>query len=143
MTPVSGRLQLVTFVAVGLAATATHTAFALLAHRILNLPPLVANLVGYASAILVSYGGNAVLTFRRPLLLPVQFARFLAVSLVAFALNEALVFVCTGPLGMPFYAALVPVVLVVPLFTFTVARVWAFIERPVAARPNLGSEGPG
>ncbi len=130
MTALKGRVQLMTFVVVGGAATVTHTALALLAQRSLGFPPLAANLVGYISAVLVSYVCNARLTFQRPLMLPVQIVRFLALSVTALALNEALVYVFTGPLGLPFYVALVPVVLVVPLFTFTVSRLWAFAARP-------------
>ena len=89
----------------------------------------LANLIGYGCAIAVSYVGNARLTFRRPILLPDQFARFVVISLAALALNEGLVFVFTGPLHAPFYVALVPVVLVTPLLTFTLAKLWAFIER--------------
>jgi putative flippase GtrA len=129
MSPLAPPRQLVAFVAVGLAATATHAAFALCAHKLLGLPPLAANLVGYAFAILVSYAGNARVTFRRPLLHPEQFGRFVAISLAALALNEGLVYVFSGRLRLPFAEALVPVVLVVPAFTFVTARLWAFVEK--------------
>jgi putative flippase GtrA len=128
MSEFGSRLQFATFVAVGVAATATHAGCALFAHQVLRLAPLVANLVGYIFALQVSYVGNARLTFRRRILVPHQFLRFVVVSLVGLALNEGMVFLLSNQLKLPFYITLIPVVVVVPVITFVLARVWAFME---------------
>jgi putative flippase GtrA len=117
------------FVLVGAAATGCHVAAALAAQAALNLGPLVANLVGYVAAAGVSYLGNALVTFRRPVLSASQMRRFVVVSLTALALNQGIVFACVRGLGWPLALALVPVILVVPASSFVFAKVWAF-QRP-------------
>jgi putative flippase GtrA len=114
------------FVLVGATATACHYATALAAHQVLGLAPLWATFVGYACSVGVSYLGNAVFTFRRPALHGPQFARFAAISLAGLAVNQAIVFVAAHVLGWPFWLALVPVVVIVPASTFTLAKLWAF-----------------
>jgi len=121
--------QISTFALVGGAATAAHLGSALVANQYFGLPPLSSNLVGYTSAVLISYLGNARFTFKRPTMNGAQFARFLAVSLLALALNQAIIYYCSIVLGWDFVWALIPVAIVVPLFSFVMSRVWAFVDR--------------
>lgn len=118
--------QFLTFAAIGGLATATHALVALGAHEGLGLAPLSANLAGYCCAVLISYLGNARLTFRKAAMHGPQFARFLTISLVALGLNQLLVLVLTGPLQLPFAVALIPVIILVPIFSFTASKIWAF-----------------
>ena len=120
--------QLGTFAIVGGMATGTHVVSALVAHEVGGLPPLSANFVGYAFAVLVSYFGNARLTFKRTALHSKQFAKFVAVSLMALALNQLIVFYFTSVLSWSFAWTLAPAVVLVPLFTFVMSRLWAFAE---------------
>ena len=115
-----------TFLVVGAAATLVHVAIALLASETLGLPSLSANLAGYCAAFGVSYLANARLTFRRPTRNLAQFARFLSVSLIALALNQALVYGLVEKAGWPFRFALIPVVLVIPVISFALSKLWAF-----------------
>jgi len=121
------------FAVVGVIATAGNYVAALAAQRFFGLGPLAAGFAGYASAVGVSYFGNALLTFRRPALHGPQFARFMAISLVGLAINLGLVFAGTRLLGWPLWRALIPVVLIVPAATFAMAKFWAF--RAPAAEP--------
>lgn len=122
------------FVVVGLAATAVHVGVALGVEAVTSAGPLIANLCGYLCAVTVSYLGNAKATFRRPAAHAGQFGRFLAASLAGLALNQAIIFVGVSGLGWPFWAALIPAVIVVPAASFLMAKLWAF------ARPPGGSE---
>jgi putative flippase GtrA len=114
------------FAMVGAAATAVHVGTALTAKQFGGLSPLEANLAGYCAAVGVSYLGNAWLTFRRPTRNLAQFGRFLAVSLAALALNQALVYLLVERAGWPFWLALGPVVVMVPVLSFILSRLWAF-----------------
>lgn len=114
------------FFVVGVVATGCNYVAALAAQRFLGFGPLLAGLAGYASAVGVSYFGNALLTFRRPALHGPQFLRFMTVSLAGLALNLGLVFVGTRLLAWPLWQALIPVVLIVPAATFVMAKFWAF-----------------
>ena len=114
------------FALVGGLATAAHVGLALFANTRLDAGPLAANLVGYVGAVLVSYAGNARLTFRRRVFDRAQFLRFSTVSLAGLGLGQALTYVATDAMGLPFQVALVAVVVIVPAFTFVASRLWAF-----------------
>ena len=116
------------FVLVGVAATFCNYVAALAAQRFLGAGPVLADCVGYLSAVGISYLGNSHLTFRRPVLHGPQFVRFAAISLTGFALNLSLVAVGTHILGWPLSRALIPVVLAVPVATFLMSKFWAFRE---------------
>ena len=117
------------FVIIGLLATGTHASAALGAEALLSLEPLYANLVGYCTAVGVSYFGHAWLTFRTPALQRAQFLRLVAVSLSGLLLNQLIVYVATHVAGWPLWAALIPATLLVPVFTFVVSKLWAFKGR--------------
>jgi putative flippase GtrA len=114
------------FVLVGLAATACNYGVALLAHQLMGLGPYAANTVGYGLAVGISYLGNSLLTFRRPVMHGPQFVRFALISLTGFAINQATVFVFAKVMGWPYWLALGPVVVIVPACTFVMSKFWAF-----------------
>jgi putative flippase GtrA len=115
-------------VLVGATATGCHYLTALAAHDVLGVEPFWATFVGYACSVGVSYLGNALLTFRRPPLHGPQFLRFAAISLAGLTVNQSVVYLAGHILGWPFWAALIPVVVLVPAATFTLAKFWAFRE---------------
>lgn len=124
----SVRRQLPWFVVFGVAASATHLVVALSTHRWLGLGPLVANTVAFCCALGVSYLGNAIVTFRVEPWRAHAFAKFAALSIVSFGLNQAIVYALTVRAGWPFALSLAVVLLTVPPFTFVMARVWALAE---------------
>ena len=123
------------FALIGLAATLVHVIMALGARSGLHLEPLAANFVGYGCAVGFSYIGNARLTFGKPARDAGQFSRFLLVSLLGLALNQAIVHLLVDRAGWPFWLALGPVVLLVPLLSFLLLKVWAFGGRGRRAGP--------
>lgn len=129
MTLSASQREMAWFITIGLTATGTHVVAALLTDRILSGSPLSANFAGYVAAVFVSYLGHARLTFRRPVRDAAQFLRFLAISLAALGLSQSLVLLLTGPFCLPLHLALLPVVVLIPIFTFTLSRAWAFIGR--------------
>ena len=114
------------FIVVGLAATACNAVVAIAVQRLFGLAPLVASLVGYASAVGISYLGNSLLTFRRPVMHGPQFVRFAVISLAGFAINQTIVWFATAHLRWPLAMAEIPVVLIVPPATFLMSKFWAF-----------------
>ena len=114
------------FVLVGIMATLTNYVGALAAQRFGGAGPLLAGLVGYLSAVGISYVGNSRLTFRRPVRHGPQFMRFCVISLTGLALNLGLVYAGAHVIGWPLWLALVPVVLTVPAATFALSKFWAF-----------------
>jgi putative flippase GtrA len=113
------------FALIGVTATLVHVVIALLARSLGGASPMLANFAGYSAAVVVSFVGNARLTFDGTLTAG-PFVRFLAVSLTGLAANQAITWLLTERLGWPFVAALAVVVVVVPGFTFVMSKLWVF-----------------
>lgn len=127
------------FALIGLAATLVHVVTALAARSGLHLQPLSANFAGYGCAVGFSYIGNARLTFGRPTRDAGQFSRFLLISLLGLGFNQAIVHLLVDRAGWPFWLALGPVVVLVPLLSFVLLKIWAFGE----PRPRAGPAADG
>jgi len=119
-------LEVTRFSVVGLGATLIHIVVALGLQRLLDLAPLLANFLAYASAVSLSYMGNALWTFKGQGRGTPTALRFLAVSLLGLALNQGIVYVTLNVLGWPFDGALAVVVMVVPVTIFGLSKIWAF-----------------
>lgn len=117
--------QIVTFGAVGIAATVTHVTTAWVSIATANCDPYLANLFGALAAFAVSFGGNASFTFQTDRRLWSSARRYLLVSLFSLAATTAILIV-TEQLGLPTYAYVIGVLAVVPPATFVLAKHWAF-----------------
>lgn len=115
--------QIGQFGIVGGLATLTHSAvFALAAAS--GIDPDWANLLAFCCALPVSYYGNARLTFQvRPD--GRRLRRFLVTALTGFALNAANVHLVSRA-GLPWSAALPGMVLIVPLLSFGLSKLWVY-----------------
>ncbi len=121
--------QLVTFGIVGVAATALQAAIALWTHAQLGLSPVAANGLGFGCSSVLSYLGNAWLTFRRPALHGPTFLRYVGVTVLGLLVSEGLTFLCTDLLRWPFAVTLIPVVTLAPLLSFVLSKTYAFADR--------------
>ena len=94
-----------------------------------GVPPLLANLLGYAVAMVFGYVLHSKVSFRghggrdRP---AQRSFRFVVVSLVSLGLNSLFVGVLTGPLDGPTWWPVIPMLFVTPLVTFSLNRQWVF-----------------
>ena len=118
------------FLTVGGGATALHAVAALLYHQ-LGATPLWSNFLAYLTAFSLSFLGNWRWTFGGDAPAWRSLRRFLIVSVSCFAVNHSIVFLITGPLALPLWVALIPVVMVSPAIAFMCGKHWAF--RPSAA----------
>jgi putative flippase GtrA len=118
--------QVLRFGAVGGVATLSHVLIAILAERALAAGPQMANLTGYAAAVLVSYSGHALVTFQAPLQSASRFAMFFVVSLLGLAASGLTVWVIVDLLGQPFVVAMCFAAVLVPAATFLAMRFWVF-----------------
>jgi putative flippase GtrA len=121
--------QLAMFGIIGVAATALQAAIALWTHARVGLRPVAANGLGFVCSSVLSYLGNAWLTFRRPALHGRTFLRYVGVSVVGLLVSEALTFLCADLLRWPFAFALIPVVTLAPLLSFVLSKTYAFADR--------------
>ena len=122
--------QLSKFASVGVVATAMHAVVYGLAGKLLD--PMLANLIAFLIAFIFSYTGHFLWTFRAQTqgqqvhkAMAYQF-RFLVVAISGLLLNSIAVWVVIQWLQIDYLYAVVPMVFVVPLVTFSLAKLWAF-----------------
>ncbi|MCU0948475.1 MAG: GtrA family protein [Porphyrobacter sp.] len=117
--------QLSAFGMVGACATLIHVAIAWLLIEQAGLNGFIANACGAAGAFMVSYLGNARITFASERGLWDSGVRYLVVTLVSLGLSSAIL-MFTQANGLPTSAYALIVVLTVPPTTFVLAKFWAF-----------------
>jgi len=118
--------QISRFGIVGSVATSTHYTVALAINLILSA--YLANAVGYACALGMSYLGHQRLTFqlhRDAVAHRRQLPRFVVASLSALAVSQAAL-VLLRSFAVPAHFALMAAVLTVPPVTYGLSRAWVF-----------------
>jgi putative flippase GtrA len=120
--------QLASFGVVGICATLTHVGVAWVLIEQAQIDGFLANACGAAAAFPVSYLGNAKVTFASGRGLLNGATRYAAVTLVSLVLSSVILALCERA-GLPTYAYVLLVVIVVPPTTFLLAKFWAF-QRP-------------
>lgn len=118
------------FITVGLIATVTHVLGALVFNSAFAVPPLAANLFGFLLATGVSYGGHWLWTFGAASAHRHAMPRFIVLSVSCFCLSQFIVYVVTRLAGLPLWVAMIPVLLLLPPFSFLVSRAHVFLPRP-------------
>ena len=115
------------FLCIGLGATTVHVMIA--AHLIGThmMPPALGNASAFLVANLFSYFSHSAYVFHEQPK-PLQYGRFLCVSLVGLALVAA---ISSGleVLGVHYLAGIAAVVLVLPIVTFGLHSLWTFRNR--------------
>lgn len=121
-------LQYGRFAIVGLGATAVHVAVYAGTIELLGLAPLIANALGFAAGVNVSFIGHRRWTFAggTPADARRSLGRFWLVALVGFALNTGFVQLVTGTLGLHYGWSIPLIAGVTPVVTFTLSKLWAF-----------------
>lgn len=130
MSAAQTNRRVASFVAVGCLAAGVHWAVVVLAVEGGAWSPLVANVLGWAVAFVVSFGGHHHSTFRgHGVPLGVAARRFFAISLGGFAINEAAYALLLHWTGGRRYELLLAIVLAaVAVLTFAASRHWAFLR---------------
>lgn len=115
------------FVAVGCAAAATHWLVVVWCVSQTGLNPLVANIVGWLVAFLVSFSGHYLLTFKHQAAPIAQAARrFFAVSAAGFVVNELSYAWLLKYTTISYELLLALILVVIAGATFVLGRYWAF-----------------
>lgn len=120
--------QLTKFAVVGLLATLTHVSVGLGLHAFAQASPLTANLMAFVCATLVSCLGNWFWTFDKRTPLAKAAPRFFALAVCCLGLNQTIVFLMTELGKLPYAAALIPVVTLVPALSFWLSRTRVFVH---------------
>jgi putative flippase GtrA len=119
--------QLIWFVVVGICAAFTHWICVVALVSGGYLTPLVANLVGWLVAFVVSFTGHFQLTFRHQRQSLAQaIRRFFLLSASGFLINELSYAWLLNHTTMPYQWLLGAILIAVAVFTFMASRLWAF-----------------
>jgi putative flippase GtrA len=127
-------VQYAKFGCVGILATASHIVVFTGLIEFFKVVPLIANILAFCVAVLVSFLGHFHWTFKIEAKQPlfrfrqqrVAFARFLAVALLGLGLNSLMVFLVVDISQLSYRYAIVPMALVVPSIMFLISKFWAF-----------------
>ena len=120
-------LQYGRFVLVGCGATLVHVLVYAASIEFWRLQPLLANALGFAAGVNVSFVGHRRWTFRGTAAEARRsFVRFWVVALLGFALNSLFVQLVTGTLGLHYGWSIPLIAGGTPVFTFNLSRAWAF-----------------
>jgi putative flippase GtrA len=117
------------FIVVGCTAAAVHLGTVMLLVSQLGWAPLLANVAGWMVAFCFSFAGHWFLTFPHSGAPFVRAAlRFLLISFMGFAVNEAMYAVLLHFTGTAWYAVvLFFVLLAVAVMTYLLSSRWAFL----------------
>lgn len=128
------------FIVVGGASAAVHLGVVVALVEALTLPPLWANLGGWAVAFWVSFAGHRWLTFghQQAPLWP-SMARFGLLSFGGFALNEAAYALALQWWPHAYHVVLAVVLVGVAGVTYVLSRWWAFASARPAPDPASGA----
>ncbi|MAN50853.1 MULTISPECIES: GtrA family protein [unclassified Marinimicrobium] len=127
--------QLVCFGIVGVAATLTHYLMALSSHEGLGLNLYAANLLGYVTAMTVSFYGHGWLTFRVALT-RATLQRFVVASVSTFLSSEILLWALETGTSLPHRITLSIVVISVPVVSFILNKFWVYRPGSAASRSD-------
>lgn len=119
-------MQLLKFGCVGVLASLTHLGVVILLVT-WGMHPLYANVFAFVAAFNVSYLGHRYWTFnKRSSPHATTVARFFAVAVFSFLLNESLFFLFLKFTPLPYFLAIFLVLVIVTPATFLLSRIWAF-----------------
>ena len=123
------RGQVGWFVVVGCAAAAVHWGVVVALVSQHGWRPLVANVLGWLLAFVVSFAGHHRLTFRdRAAPFSASVGRFFVVSAGGFGVNEAAYALLLGWSGQRYDLVLAVVLIAVAGFTYLFSRHWVFLR---------------
>ncbi len=121
--------QIVRYGVTGLFVTACQATIYWTLAALAGLHPQAANLIGYLAAVAIGYVSHSLFTFRGhggEASHASRGAKFVAVSLISYALNALWVFLCVTHMRWPEWSPIPAMVFVTPTVMFGLNRQWVF-----------------
>lgn len=118
--------QVFRFGVVGVSATIVHFVVALVMNEQFGVSPLWSNLIAFACAWPVSYLGNYFWTFDTDSNHGKSILRFAIAAICGLLLSQLIVWVVAEYMGYSLRIALIPALMLVPVFSFVMSRYWVF-----------------
>lgn len=126
--------QYIKFGLIGVLATVVHIGLFITLIEWFQMWEILANLIAYCTAVVVSFLGNSLWTFKaqryaREKTVSVfrsQLIRFWITSLVGLLLNTIIIFVVIDIWQSPYYYAVALMVTLTPILIFVISKLWVF-----------------
>jgi len=119
--------QIIRFGIVGTTAAAVHFGIVVSLVEIGLMQPLAANVIAFMMGFQVSYWGHRHWTFSGTKVYHrVAMMRLFVIAVSNFMVNQTLFFIFFKLVGMPYMLALVLVLAILPVVTFTLGKLWVF-----------------
>ncbi len=119
--------QIAKFATIGVGATIIHVASALLFNSVAKFSALQSNFLAFLVASAFTYCGNYFWTFAKTGAVSSTLMRFTFLSFSCFAVNQSIVYFVTSILQLPLWLAMIPVVALIPAFSFWVSKTKVFV----------------
>ncbi|VUD64830.1 hypothetical protein TDB9533_03412 [Thalassocella blandensis] len=117
--------EIIVFALVGVGATLTHYGMALLINEQVYPNVYLANFTGYGMAVLVSYFGHSLLSFRVGFS-RARFLKFCIASLSTFVMSQLLLWFLQIVLPERDRITLLIVVVSIPAISYVINKLWVF-----------------
>jgi putative flippase GtrA len=121
--------QIVRYGLTGLFVTACQAAIYWCLAALAGLHPQAANLIGYLAAVAIGYVSHSLFTFRGhggEVSHATRGAKFVAVSLISYALNALWVYLCVTHMRWPEWSPIPAMIFITPAVMFGLNRQWVF-----------------
>ncbi|MFY9349982.1 MAG: GtrA family protein [Sphingobium sp.] len=121
--------QLVRYGVTGLFVTACQAVIYWCLAALAGLHVQLANFIGYLAAVAIGYVSHSAFTFRGQggeASHATRGAKFVAVSIVSYALNATWVWLCVSHMGWPEWSPIPAMLFVTPALVFLLNRQWVF-----------------
>jgi putative flippase GtrA len=118
--------QLLRFGVVGGLSTIVNSVLFVVIVDFLKILPILANLIAFLSAFLVSYFGHSWWTFENIRHSSERFMKFLTMSLVGLGINSSFVWILMHAMHQSVYIATLPMIFVTPALLFFINKFWVF-----------------
>lgn len=119
--------QVAKFATIGAGSTALHVASALFFNSALGFTALIANFMAFLVASAFTFLGNYFWTFSKSGTFASTIPRFVVLSTGCFAANQAIVYGVTSVMLLPLWVAMLPVVALIPAFSFWASKTKVFV----------------
>lgn len=121
--------QILRYGVTGLFVTACQAVIYWTLAALAGLHPQLANLIGYGAAVVIGYAAHSAFTFRGHGAQGGSVkrgAKFVAVSLVSYALNALWVYLCVTHMRWPEWSPIPAMIFITPSVVFGLNRQWVF-----------------
>jgi len=120
------KLTLSKYLLVGVLNTLVHFAITIALVELAMWQPIIASIIGFCAAVVVSFTLNSLWTFAQTDALPRRFVRFILVSVSGLLLNTIIMYLAVNICSLHYLLGLMVIVVVIPVYSFTLNYYWSF-----------------